>query len=198
MPGDSAKIEQGEATRAKLITAGRELFIELGFNGASAEAIVTRAGVTRGALYHHFTDKTDLFRAVHEGIEAEIMGGIAKTMSVVPGDAFDALQTGALAFLDVCTDPRIARIGLVDAPSVLGWQEWREIDLRYGLGLVVAGLQMGMDTGVFRKQEVLPLAHLLLGAMIEAGMLIANADDPALARAEVEPPLIGLLDGLRA
>ena len=93
--------------------------------------------------------------------------------------------------------PAITRVTLVDAPSVLGWEEWREIDMRHGLGIVIVGLQGGMDSGGLRPQPVRPLAHLLLGAMGEAGMVIANAADPAAARAEVEPALLGLLEGLR-
>ena len=108
-----------------------------------------------------------------------------------------AAGTGVRTFLDSCTDPAIMRISLVDAPGVLGWEEWREIDDRYALGLVTFGLRNAMDHGVFREQEVRPLAHLLIGAMGEAGMLIANASDHAAARREVEPPLIALLEGLR-
>jgi len=198
MATGSAKIEQGEATREKLIEVGRELFIEKGFAGASTEEIVQRASVTRGALYHHFSDKKDLFRAVHEQVEAEITAGIGEVMATVDGDASDALATGAMTFLEICTDPKISRIGLVDAPSVLGWQEWREVDLRYGLGLVVAALELGMETGVFRVQPALPVAHLLLGALTEAGMIIANAEDSEAARAGIEPPLLAMLDALRA
>ena len=110
----------------------------------------------------------------------------------------EALATGVRGFLDACTDPGLARITLIEAPSVLGWQEWREIDERYGLGLVSAGLQGAMDAGALRPQPVKPLAHLVLGALGEAAMLIANGDDPARVRSEVEPPLLALLDGLRA
>ena len=95
-------------------------------------------------------------------------------------------------------DPRLARIVLLEAPSVLGWAEWREIDERYGLGLVMAGLQGAMDAGSLRPQPVKPLAHLMLGALGEAAMVIANSEDPQAAREEVEPSLLALLEGLRA
>ena len=85
----------------------------------------------------------------------------------------------------------------MDAPAVLGWDEWREIDARYGLGLVSFALQNAMDRGVLRPQPVRPLAHLLMGAMTEAAMVIANGRDPAAARDEVEAPLLALLEGLR-
>lgn len=196
MARPTTKAEQGETTRGQLISAGRKLFVEVGFAGASTEEIVRTAGVTRGALYHHFTDKKDLFRAVLEQVETEVTGGIGERMGGATSP-YEMLRIGVGAFLDACTDPAVARISLVDAPSVLGWQEWREIDLRHGLGLVVAGLEAGIGAGEFRDQPVLPLAHLLIGAMSEAGMIIANAEDPVAARTEVEAPLLGLLDGLR-
>jgi hypothetical protein len=105
--------------------------------------------------------------------------------------------TGVGAFLDRCTDPAVIRIALLDAPAVLGWAQWREIDARYGLGLVTFGLQNAMDRGVFARQPVRPLAHLLMGAMAEAALVIANAERPATARDQVEPPLLALLEGLR-
>ena len=197
MEAKTTKAEQGEATRAALMRAARELFTEHGYGGVGTEAIVRRARVTRGALYHHFADKKDLFRAVHEQIEGEVMAAIGAQMAGADGDPLALLTIGTRAYLDVCTDPAITRVTLVDAPSVLGWEEWREIDMRHGLGIVIVGLQGGMDSGVLRPQPVRPLAHLLLGAMGEAGMVIANAADPAAARAEVEPALLGLLEGLR-
>lgn len=194
----TTKAEQGEATRAALVRAARELFTEHGYGGVGTEEIVRRAKLTRGALYHHFTDKKDLFRAVHEQIEAEVMAAIAEQMAAgTAADPFELLIVGTRAYLDVCTDPAITRVTLVDAPSVLGWEEWREIDMRHGLGIVIAGLQGGMDAGVLRPQPVRALAHLMLGAMGEAGMVIANAPDPDAARAEIEPALLGVLEGLR-
>jgi AcrR family transcriptional regulator len=193
----TTKAAQSEATRATILRAARELFTEHGYGGVGTEEIVRRAVLTRGALYHHFADKKDLFRAVHEEIEGEVMEAIGARMAAAEADPFALLVVGTRAFLDVCTDPAITRVTLVDAPSVLGWEEWREIDVRHSLGLLIAGLQGGMDAGVLRHQPVRPLAHLMLGAMGEAGMVIANAPDPEAARAEVEPALFGLLDGLR-
>ncbi len=198
MDAKTTKAEQGEATRATLMRAARELFTEHGYGGVGTEEIVRRAQVTRGALYHHFADKKDLFRAVHEQIEGEVIVAVGAQMTNPDADPYELLVDGARALLDICTDPAITRVTLVDAPSVLGWEEWREIDMRHGLGIVIAGLQGGMDAGVLRPQPVRSLAHLLLGAMGEAGMVIANAGDPEAARAEVEPALLGLLEGLRS
>jgi AcrR family transcriptional regulator len=189
--------QQAEATRAQLLTAARALFAERGYGAVGTEEIVARAGVTRGALYHHFADKEALFRAVHEEIEEGLVASIGAKMSAVE-DPWELLLTGTRAFLDACLEPGFIRISLLDAPVVLGWEEWRGIDARYGLGLVSAGLQNAMDRGVFRRQEVRPLAHLLIGAMAEGALMIANASDHAAARREVEGPLIALLEGLRA
>jgi AcrR family transcriptional regulator len=194
-----SQTERSEATRTKLLRAGRELFAKQGFASVGTEEIVRRAKVTRGALYHHFSDKRALFRAVHEALEAELAEQIGAELAAAASDAQDpleALAVGVRAFLDACVDPAIARIALIDAPSVLGWAEWREIDERYGLGLVIAALELGIEAGRIRPQPVRPLAHLLLAAMGEAGMVVANAPDPAAARAEVEPALLALLEGL--
>ena len=186
------------ATRlaSRLLRAGRELFAERGFAAVGTEEIVARAGVTRGALYHHFADKRDLFRAVHEELEQRLVADIGARIGGID-DPWELMVAGVRAFLDACTDPAVMRIALLDAPAVLGWDEWREIDARYGLGLVSFALQNAMDRGVLRPRPVRPLAHLLMGAMTEAAMVIANGRDPAAARDEVEAPLLALLEGLR-
>jgi AcrR family transcriptional regulator len=190
------KAEQSEATRAALVAAARELFSERGYQDVGTEEIVRAAQVTRGALYHHFDDKRALLRAVHEQLEGEMVAVIGEQMAGIE-DPIELLRTGVAAFLDLCVRPEITQITLIDAPSVLGWQEWREIDMRYSLGLVTAGLQGGMDQGALKAQPVLPLAHLMVAALGEAGLMVAGADDPVAARAEVEPALLALLEGLR-
>jgi AcrR family transcriptional regulator len=186
----------GKATRESLLHAAHELFAQRGYADVGTEEIVARAGVTRGALYHHFADKRDLFRAVHEELERELVADIGAQIGAIE-DPWELVVTGVGAFLDRCTDPAVMRIALLDAPAVLGWAEWREIDARYGLGLVSFGLQNAMDREVFAAQAVRPLAHLLMGALAEAAMVIANAEQPEVARNEVEQPLMALLDGLR-
>src|SRR5829696_10493643 len=189
--------EQATATRAELLRVARELFAKRGYADVGTEQIVRAAHVTRGALYHHFEDKRALFRAVHEQVADDLLATIAARIAGIT-DRWDALETGVRAFLDACTDPAVMRISHLDAPAVLGWAEWREIDARHWLGLVTMALQEAMDSGVLRRREVQPLAHMLLGAMVEASMLIADAADPDAARREVEGPLLALLEGLRA
>ena len=190
------KAEQAEATRAALLSAARELFAERGYGGVGTEEIVHQAGVTRGALYHHFNGKEDLFRAVYEDLERELVERIAADAAVA-GDPFGVLRAGADAFLDACQDPAVSRIALVDAPSVLGWQQWREIGLRYGFGLVEGVLREAMEAGAIERQPVRPLAHLVLGAIDEAGMLVARADDGGRTRREVGDAVQRFLDTLR-
>jgi len=196
METKSRQMQRSDATRSDLIRVARELFADRGYAGVATEEIVQRAHVTRGALYHHFRDKKDLFRAVHEQMEAEIVAEIAAAMGGIE-DPMELLRTGIRAFLDACMEPARARINLLEAPSVLGWAQLREIDLRHGMGLMAAGLQEGMDAGALRKQPVTPLAHLMFGALGEAAMTIANAAEPASARAGMEAALLEMVEGLR-
>ena len=186
--------ERSEATRTALVAAARTLFAQRGYAAVSTAEIVDRARVTRGALYHHFTDKRALFEAVHEGLEADLVARIAGGLAGngPPTATFDVLVAGTDLFLDACEDPTFARISLQEAPSVLGWQRWREIDAQYSMGLITGTLTHGMQTGELRPQPVEPLAHLLLGALGEAGLLIASG----FARAQVRAPLLALLEGL--
>ncbi len=193
----SRQATRSEATRARLIAAGRALFAKRGYADVGTEQIVRRAQVTRGALYHHFDDKRDLFRAVHEALEAEGVERIAEALAgAATDDPVEAMKVAVRAFLDGVLDPGRARITLIDAPSVLGWAEWREIDARYGLGLASAALEAAMDAGRIERRPVGPLAGMLVAALGEAGIMVATADDPGAARIDVEAALEALIDGL--
>jgi AcrR family transcriptional regulator len=196
-PDRTTKAARSAHTRARLLKTAERLFAQRGYANVGTNEIVLAAKTTRGGLYYHFTDKKDLFRAVHEQVEERIAAGIAARLAETDRDLIEMLHVGVSSFLDVCIDPKVARIVLIDAPSILGWREWREIDERHGLGLIIAGLELGVADGVLAPQPVKPLAHLLLGAAGEAGMMIANAPNPKRAREEVEPALIALVEGLR-
>jgi AcrR family transcriptional regulator len=197
MPVKSRRAAHTEATRRALITAGRQLFGASGFAAVSVDEIARRGRVTTGALYHHFRDKRDLFRAVYEQVDAELTTRIA-TQSEGNSDAWSQLIGGCEAFLDACRDGETRRIVLIDAPSVLGWEEWRQIDAPHGLGLLTRGLQSAMDAGVLKRRAAQPLAFLLYGALNEAGLALALADDFDAARSEMLELLTDLLSGLRA
>jgi AcrR family transcriptional regulator len=187
---------EARATREALIAAALALFTERGYSGVGTEEIVARAKVTRGALYHHFTDKRDLFRAVFEQVESDLMERIGATMQ--GADPYELMVNGMRSFLDACEQPAVKQISLTDAPAVLGWQEWREIDNRHGLGLTRAALDGAVDAGVIRPIATEPMAHLFVAALSEAAFVIAHADHPRKARAEVEKALLQLVEGLRA
>ena len=190
--------ERSEATRGKLIAAARTLFARRGYAAVGTEEIVRKARVTRGALYHHFEDKRDLFRAVHEQVEEEVTETIAAELARGGADdPIDVMIGSARTFLDLCADEQVARIALIDAPAVLGWAEWREVEERYGLGLLTVALEGAMEADALRRQPVRPLAHFLLAGMIEAGMVVAHAKDSA-AREEMEAALVSVIEGLRA
>jgi AcrR family transcriptional regulator len=192
------RAEQAEGTRAALIGAGRTLFAERGYTGVGTEEIVAAARVTRGALYYHFEDKRDLFRAVFAEVDRELVEGVAR-VAVDEPDEWQRLLAGCDAFLDACIDPALQRIVFLDAPSVLGWHDWHEAgEAASALGVVEFGLQAAVDAGVVRLSNVPVFAHLVLGALNEAGMFIAHAADGNAARAEVGAAMRELLDGLRA
>lgn len=191
--------ERSEATRAALMAAARPLFAERGFAAVGTEEIVRAAGVTRGALYHHFDGKRDLFEAVYERIEVELAQRIASGALDAGATApLEAMRAGAEMFLLAATEPEAQRIVLLDGPSVLGWDRWREIATEHGLGLIEATLQAAIEAGAIAEQPVRPLAHVLMGALDEAAMLVARAEDPERMRAEVGRTLDALLAGLSA
>jgi AcrR family transcriptional regulator len=195
-PARTPKAEQSEATRSALIAAARTLFAERGYAAVATEEIVRAAGLTRGALYHHFAGKLELFRAVYEDVESQLVQRIAESVVASAKDPLQALHVGAQAFLVECEDPAVHRIALLDAPSVLGWEQWREIGLRHGFGLVEGSVQAAMDAGLIDPQPVRPLAHLLLGAIDEGAMLVARADDDGKTRKEVSASITRFLEAL--
>jgi AcrR family transcriptional regulator len=176
------------------MAAARELFTERGYDDVGTEEIVRAAGVTRGALYHQFGDKASLLDAVYERIEAESTERVARV--VLGSDLhspLEAMRAGVEAFLDECAKPELRQIALQDAPAVLGWERWREIGAVNGLGLIEASLGAAVEAGEIRDLPLRPLAHLLLGALDEAAMLLARDERPE-SRAEVTQVLMVLLD----
>lgn len=188
--------ERRELTRGALISAGRELFASHGYEGVGTAEIVAEAGVTRGALYHHFDGKRGLFKAVYEAVEQELIKNFPVS-ELVGADPFGALSSGVAAFLELSLDQELQRITLLDAPAVLGWDEWHEVQVRYGLGLIVAGVGAAIDAGQIRALPVEELANALLGALIEAGLYVSRSDDQAAAMQRMGDVLEALLAGLR-
>jgi AcrR family transcriptional regulator len=180
--------ERTAQTRAALIAAARRLFGAEGFADVGAERIARDAGMTRGALYHQFTDKADLFAAVLEAVEIDLTTRLIDAVAAsATDDPLAALVAGADAWLDASAEPEVRQIALLDGPAVLGYQRWRDVGMRYGLGLVSSLLTELMHAGAIPAQPIEPLAHVLIGALDEAALYVALSDDPARARNEVRP-----------
>jgi AcrR family transcriptional regulator len=178
--------DRSAATREALVAAARALFRDHGFGGVGTEAIVREAGVTRGALYHQFADKTELFAAVVEAVERDVNAGIgAAVADAGVTDPIDVMVLGARAWLEACGRPEVQRILLLDAPAVLGWERWREIGMKYGMGLLEGLIAHAIELGRIPAQPVRPLAHIVIGALDEAALYVARSDDQETARAEI-------------
>jgi AcrR family transcriptional regulator len=173
------------------------MFAAQGFAEVPTDAIVAAAGVTRGALYHQFADKTALFDAVMEAVEADIARRLADGVAAAGiSDPVEALRHAVRTWLDICVEPEIHRIALIDGPSVLGWTHWREVCQRHVFGLVQALLSQGIELGRIRAQPARPLAHVLMGAGDEAALYVAESADHALARAEMIEVIDQLIAGV--
>jgi AcrR family transcriptional regulator len=174
------------ATRAVLTDAARKLFADKGFNAVPTQAIVEAAGVTRGALYHQFDDKAALFAAVYEEVEKELVADVAeRIVAAAPSGPVEAMRMGARLFLELCTKADVQRIVLIDAPAVLGWEQWRAVGIKYGLGVIEAMLAQAIAENAIPKQPVRPTAHVLMGALDEAALYISRADNPGEARTQM-------------
>jgi AcrR family transcriptional regulator len=196
----AATIRRGrpsEGAREALVRAAHDLFVERDYERVSTEAILERSGVSRGALYHHFPSKLDLFRAVFEDSERRVI----ERFTATAGDAatpFEALLAGSRAYLRLAeTDEELRRIGLGQSRAVLGWEGWREAATGLGIGVMLAAVGAAIDSGELPPHNPEVTAHVLLGALIEAAMLVAVADDRAAARARSEAVIVDLLEGLR-
>jgi AcrR family transcriptional regulator len=189
--------ERSAATRDALIAAARKLWGLRGYAEVATPEIATAAGVTRGAMYHQFADKVTLFSEVVEVVEQDVLARmatlVAESGATTPADA---IRAAVDAWLDVSGDPEVRQLILLDAPSVLGWAAFRDVAQRYSLGMTEQLLTEAMRAGQLVEQPVRPLAHVLIGALDEAAMAIATADDPKRARRETGEVLHRLIDAM--
>jgi AcrR family transcriptional regulator len=187
--------QRAETTRGRLIEVAAELFGTRGYEATSIEDVLEQAGVSKGALYHHFSSKEALFEAVYVEGENECMTKIAEA-AMSAADPISGLRVGCQTWLDLVMDPHIRRIALIDGPAVLGWSRWREIDERYAFGLTKHALQTAVDAGALKPTNVDMLAHLTIAMLGEAAMLIARATDTVKARAEAGEMVNMMIDAL--
>lgn len=197
MPGRqmNKNVERGQATRAHLIDVATRLFATHGYDGTSIEAVLAGSGASRGSLYHHFPGKDALFWAVLEDVGARLGGQVTDAMRDAR-DPVAALRAGCLAWIRLAGDPVVQRIMLIDAPTVLGWQRWRELDEQGPLGEIRAAVAYAADAGSIERRHVDAFAHIVLAAVNEVTLMIAGADDPAAALSAGESAVAEFLDRL--
>ena len=196
----TTRVQRGLATRQQLVAAATELFAERGYEATSIEAVLDAAGVSRGALYHHFEDKRALFEAVLDTVEAGMATRVhdAAMAAADPDDPAASLRAGCLAWLRLIRDPVTRRIALVDAPAVVGWERWREIDECNWFGLLKDGLGAALPPGRLDAGSLDVLAHMLLAALNELAFMIARSEDPDAAARDGETAVVDLLGRLLA
>jgi AcrR family transcriptional regulator len=187
-------VERGRVTRAHLIDVATRLFAAHGYDGTSIEAVLADSGVSRGSLYHHFSGKEALFGAVLEGVSARVGEQVRDAMQDAP-DPVAALRAGCLALIRLAGDPVVQQTMLIDAPAVLGWQRWRELD-EQSLREIRADLMYAADAGSIERRHVDAFAHIVLAAVNEVTLMIAGADDPAAALSAGEGAVAEFLDRL--
>ena len=179
----------------------RDLLLERDFDEIATEEILARAGVSRGGMYHHFASKVDLFKAAYVASERDAMlrlGAVAAQQAAGAGP-FDRLLAGCIAYVRECASPgELQRIGLRQSRAVLGWDSWREAAAPLGIAALGAGVQAAVDAGELASDDVTITTHLLLSALIEAGLLAATDPKPEQALARIEAEITRLLDGLHA
>ncbi|BBA90616.1 TetR/AcrR family transcriptional regulator [Mycobacterium pseudoshottsii] len=189
--------ERSAATREALITAARKLWGSRGYAEVGTPEIAAEAGVTRGAMYHQFADKAALFGEVVEAVEQDVMTRMATSVATSgAATPADAIRAAVDAWLEVSGDPEVRQLILLDAPAVLGWAGFRDVAQRYSLGMTEQLITEAIRAGQLDRHPVRPLAHVLIGALDEAAMFIATADDPKRARRESRQVLRRLIDGI--
>ena len=187
-----------EGARDAVLAAARRLFIKRDYGEVSTADVLEEAGVSRGALYHHFPSKLELYREVWRDSERRLIERLAGSVEGAE-TPFQALVLACRAYLDeAATNRELQRIGLLQSRTVLGWEAWREGIRDLGLAGMRGAIEAAMDSGELRRMEPESTAHLVMAALIEAGLLIATSRNREAARAGAEPPLMEMLEGLRA
>jgi AcrR family transcriptional regulator len=191
-----SQAERRAATQGMILESARRLFAERGFEATSIDDIAEAAGVAKGAVYHHFASKEALFAEVLEGVQAELASAEAAPGFLPPSDPVQLIALGVLHYLLAASEPAARRILLIDGPAVIGWREWREIDDRYfGAGTRAVLRRVLGESAAEREVDI--LAHLLMGAVMEAALICATADDPRLAAHELSSAVGRMVEGLR-
>ena len=192
----SRRLEYSESTRHALVDSAVDLFTKRGYAATSLDEVAKRSRVTKGALYHHFSGKQALFEAAFDAVESAVMTELAEIV-VGPGNPWDRAMKGIQQYIKICLDPSYQRIVIHEAPVVMGWERWREAEDHFSFGLVRASIQSLVDAGEMPELPVEVTARLLFGSLTAGAMVIARADDPKKAGAEVSTTIIKMLEHLR-
>jgi AcrR family transcriptional regulator len=171
-------MENTLGTRDRIVRAGRDLFAERGYAAIGVDDLVAAAGATRSAVYEHFEDKREVFRAVFEIVEQDLAEKVARG-AAAETDPWEQMRAGMRAYLEACCDLAVRRIVLIDGPSVLGWEEWRRIDSRFAFAMVRAALEANVAAGNLAEPSLDALTHLYVGSLNEAGLAVAASNDRA-------------------
>jgi AcrR family transcriptional regulator len=193
----SRRLEYSESTRHALVDSAVHLFTKRGYAATSLDEVAKRARVTKGALYHHFSGKQALFEAAFDAVESAVMSRLTEIVVVGPGDPWERAMNGIRHYIEICLDPSYQRIVVHEAPVVMGWERWREAEDHFSFGLVRAGIQALIDSGMIDDLPVEVSARLLFGALTAGAAVIARADDPKQAGAEVSTTIVAMLERLR-
>jgi AcrR family transcriptional regulator len=198
LKSSSVRASQASATRLALLAAARRLFAERGYHATSTPEIVAAAGVSRGAMYHHFEDKAQLFEEVFKAVAKELETTAAASVMALAEDPWRQMQAGLQSFLRLVAESReTQRIILIDGPAVFGWAQWRRLESDYTSVHMARMLERLMELGVMERAPVGTLARLIVAALNDAAMEIANAPEPRAALPEVAAALQTLVSGLR-
>ncbi len=191
------QVERSAATRDALIVAGRSLFAAHGYHAVGTDAIARAAGVSRGALYYQFEDKAELFAAVFETVEADVIARIGVAVEKASDtDPIALMRLAASLWLDASRDPDVLRIALTDAPAVLGWARWREIGDRYGVALALRLITNALEVDRIVPLPVGTLAYVLIGMLRESALYLSAATDSARARADIGAVIDQMIESL--
>ena len=193
---ESSRETNGAATKASLLAVARGLFGTEGYADTPLEQVVSAAGVTKGALYHHFRGKEELFAAVYEQVQREVSDRVVAEF--LRPDAWEALQLGCDLWIDAHLDPIVQRIAMRDARAVLGWEAVRNVESRFGAVPLRGVLRRAIRQGKIAPLPLRPLALMLMGTLTEACFYVADSDDQVAARKEVRLLIDRVLKGLAA
>jgi AcrR family transcriptional regulator len=192
---ENKHVQRSAQTRARLLEVARVLFVARGYQHVAAEEIVQQAGLTRGALYHHFDGKDGLFKAIYDQLQCEVTARIDAAYHA-ESDPFLAFRASCHVWLESCIDREVQQVVLIDAPNVLSWEAWRAADAEYSLGDIRECLHGLAAQGMIPNMGIDALTHLLVGGMNEVALYIARAPDAHTALADAKRWLNVVLDGI--